>query len=302
MILQFLIALFAIWINRYQEQAIAYLQEENRIRKVKLQGRRLYLTDMERRRLAVLAHPIDRKRLKEVSSIATPDTLQCWYRRLVVQAPTYKTPRKQPRRPRVAAEIEQLVVRMAEENPRWGYRRIQGALSNLGDHIDKMTVRHILRRNHIAPAPIRGKSGMRWSQFLTLHWDVLQETDFFAAQRATFTYPWTVVRKRVRTLGARYSRLAGCLRYDAMSVLTLWTRQCHALWAGCFADRDTRCPSVFGRRWHVSVEPLPRLRLVSSQAVSLRCQASLMEHERSPPGARNLGRTRSCPPSCGSSV
>ena len=60
-------------------------------------------------------------------------------------------------------EIEPLVMRMANENPRWGYRRIQGALSNLGPDIDTTTVRHILRRNHIDPAPIRGKAGMNLS-------------------------------------------------------------------------------------------------------------------------------------------
>ena len=56
-------------------------------------------------------------------------------------------------RPRVPEEVEQLVIRMAEENPTWGYRRIQGALANLGHCIDKITVRNILRRHHIDPHP-----------------------------------------------------------------------------------------------------------------------------------------------------
>jgi hypothetical protein len=69
-------------------------------------------------------------------------------------------------------EIEQLVVRMATENPLWGYRRIQGALSNLGYPIHKTTVRNILRRHHIDPAPVRGKAGMSWAQFVKLHLEV----------------------------------------------------------------------------------------------------------------------------------
>ena len=84
-------------------------------------------------------------------------------------------------RPRVAEEIEQLVVQMAEDNPTWGYRRLQGALANLGHVIDKLTVRNILRRRHLEPAPQRRKAGMSWSQFLRMHWDVLAPTDFFTA-------------------------------------------------------------------------------------------------------------------------
>jgi hypothetical protein len=78
----------------------------------------------------------------------------------------------------VAEEIEQLVVRMAEENPTWGYRRIQGALANLRHHIDALTVRYILRRHSMEPAPQRRHAGMSGPQFLKLHWEVLAATDF----------------------------------------------------------------------------------------------------------------------------
>ncbi len=67
-----------------------------------------------------------------------------------------------------------------------GYRRIQGALANLGHQIDKMTVRNILRRHFIDPAPQRRKAGMSWAQFLKLHWEVLAATDFFTVEVATW--------------------------------------------------------------------------------------------------------------------
>jgi hypothetical protein len=73
----------------------------------------------------------------------------------------------------VAEEVERLAVQMAEENPTWGYRRIQGALANLGHRIDKITVRNLLRRHHIDPAPKRRQAGMSWAQFLKMHWEVL---------------------------------------------------------------------------------------------------------------------------------
>ena len=86
----------------------------------------------------------------------------------------------------MAEEVERLAVQMAEENPTWGSRRIQGALANLGHHIDKITVRNILRRHHMEPAPQRRKAGMSWAQFLKLHWEVLAATDFFTVEVATW--------------------------------------------------------------------------------------------------------------------
>jgi hypothetical protein len=186
MILHVLIAMIAGWVQRHQQQVIAYLQEENRVLKAQRGGRRLRLTDTERRRLAALAHPLGRKRLKEMATLATPDTLMRWYHRLIAQKFDGSTHRAHLGRPPVAEEVERLAVQMAEENPTWGYRRIQGALANLGHHIDKLTVRNILRRHHMEPAPQRRKGGMGWAQFLKLHWDVLAATDFFTVEVATW--------------------------------------------------------------------------------------------------------------------
>jgi hypothetical protein len=145
MILQVIIAMAAGWINRHQQHVITYLKEENRVLKSKLPGGRLRLADTERRRLAKLARPLSPKQLKDTATIATPDTLMRWYNRLIAGKFDGSKNRNGPGRPRVDAEIEQLVVRMAEDNPTWGYRRIQGALANLGHTIDKITVRNILR-------------------------------------------------------------------------------------------------------------------------------------------------------------
>jgi putative transposase len=124
MILQVLIALVAGWIQRHQQQVITYLIEENCVLKTQLGGRRLRLTDIDRRRLGACAHPLGRKRLNEVATIATPYTLLRWYQRLIAQKFDGSQQRRQLGRPRVAEEIERLVVRMAEENRTWGYRRI----------------------------------------------------------------------------------------------------------------------------------------------------------------------------------
>ena len=209
MILQMLIVMIAGWIQRHQQQVISYLIEENRVLKAHLGGRRLRLTDTERRRLAALAHPLGRKRLKGVATIATSDTLLRWYHRLIAQKFDGSTRRTPLGRPPVAEDVERLAVQMAEENPTWGYRRIQGALANLGHPIDAITVRNILRRHHIDPAPQRRKAGMSWAQFLKLHWEVLAVTDFFTVEVATWHGLVTYYVLVVMELSTRRVQVAG---------------------------------------------------------------------------------------------
>jgi hypothetical protein len=96
-----------------------------------LGDRRLCLDDHQRRGLAVKAKVLRRRVLAQVATTVTPDTLLAWHRKLIAQKYD-ETAARAPGRPRTAGAIESLVVRMAEENRDWGYRRIQGALSNLG--------------------------------------------------------------------------------------------------------------------------------------------------------------------------
>jgi transposase InsO family protein len=77
--------------------------------------------------------------------------------------------------------IAELTVRMARENPRWGYTRLQGALQNVGHRVGRTTIANILKANGIDPAPERRKR-MTWSQFLKAHWNVLAAADFFTVE------------------------------------------------------------------------------------------------------------------------
>jgi hypothetical protein len=101
------------WLERREREVIAYLLAENRLLYQQLGGRRLRLTDAERRRLAVRAHRVGRARLRKIATIATPDTLLRWHRQLVARKWTYAS--KSGRRG-VLLEIRRLVVRMAEKN------------------------------------------------------------------------------------------------------------------------------------------------------------------------------------------
>ena len=123
--LQFLVITIAGWMNQRQLQANEYLREENRVLREQLGDRRLRLNDDQRRRLAVRAKGLGRKLLVEVASLVTPDTLMAWHRKLIAEKYDGHNQRG-PGRPRTRKEWQDLIVRMAEENRTWGYRRIQG--------------------------------------------------------------------------------------------------------------------------------------------------------------------------------
>jgi len=176
---QILVATFAGWICRQQDAIIEYLREENRVLRQQLGRKRLRLTDDQRRRLAVRGKAIGRRALAEVASLVTPDTILRWHRQLIAEKWTHN--RRSPGRRRVMQIIAELTARMARENPRWGYTRIQGALKNVGHRVGRTTVANILKRNGIDPAPDRGKR-TTWSQFLKTHWDVIAAADFFTIE------------------------------------------------------------------------------------------------------------------------
>ena len=130
------------------------------------------LTWVDRALLSALSRllPPPLRRLRLIS----PRTLLRWHAQLVARRWTY--PRRQPGRPSVAPPIRALVLRRARENPRWGYRRIQGELVGLGHRVAASTVWQILKAAGIDPAPLR--SGPTWRQFLSAQADVILAVDF----------------------------------------------------------------------------------------------------------------------------
>ena len=168
------------WMNQPQQYAIDYLREENRVLREQLGSRRLRLNDNQRRRLAAKAVGLARRLLAEIATIVTPETLLAWHRKLIAQKYDGRRQRG-PGRPRTVGEIEALVVRMAEENRDWGYRRILGALSNLGHNLARGTIANILRRHGIEPAPERSRK-TSWKEFLSRHWELIVAADFFTVE------------------------------------------------------------------------------------------------------------------------
>lgn len=174
---QLLLLVLAGWVNRQQQDVIEYLLVENRILRQKIGKKRILLTNQQRRRLAVKGKILGRKMLERVAGIASPETILRWHRELVAQNWDYSRQQKKAGRPHVPQETVDLVLRLAKENPCWGYKRIQGAVANLGSVISDTAVANILRAHGIDPAPDR-KRQSSWKDFLNTHWDVLASVDF----------------------------------------------------------------------------------------------------------------------------
>jgi putative transposase len=212
--LHFLVLLLGSWIASQQGEAIEYLRAENRVLRARLQRKRLRFTDGERRLLAEKGKPLGRKRLAEVASLATPETILRWYREQI--AAKYDGSRARAasgptlgRRDKV-----QLLLTMARENPSWGYTRLHGALKNVGFDLGRSTIQRILKANGIEPAPVRGRT-LPWAAFLRAHWGAIAASDFFSVE--------------VLTRG-------GFVRYLVLFVIELKTRRVHIAGVTCRAD------------------------------------------------------------------
>jgi hypothetical protein len=183
---------------------IEYLQAENQSLREQFGNKRIRWTDAQRRRLAEKAKAIGRSALAALGTVVTPDTLLRWYRNLV--AAKYDGSRQRGSgRPRTKADIAKLVIRMAGENPSWGYTRIRGALFNLGHDIARNTIKAILKERGIEPAPERGRH-TNWHTFIKLYLGAIAGADFF-------------------TVGAL--RCFGLVRYYVYFVIDIATRRVH---------------------------------------------------------------------------
>jgi putative transposase len=202
--LQFMLMALAGWWSSQEQEAVAYLIEENQILRGQLRGRRLRLTDDERRRLAVRGHRLGRRGLRQVAAIVPPDTILRWHRRRIARKWTYARGRSSRRS--VLAEIRRLIVRMAEKNPTWGDTRIRGALKNLGHRVGRSTIARILKAQGMPPVPQRPTS---WQTFLRAHWGAIAGAEFFTTEVWTWRGLVTFYTIFVIDLASRRVQIVG---------------------------------------------------------------------------------------------
>ena len=145
------------------------------------------LARWEKLPLAVLAAKLagavagGKARLRRSLLVVSPETVLRWHRDLVRRKWTC-TRRRSGGRPALGADLEGLILRFAEENPRWGYSRIHGELRKLGYTLSRSAVRDVLKRHRVPPAPERGRQGENWGRFLAQHRDQLLACDFVTVE------------------------------------------------------------------------------------------------------------------------
>ena len=226
-----------------------YLVTENRLLRNHITGR-VRLNDGERKTLAEIGKKLGKQALAEVASIVTPETILAWHRTLVAQKFDGSQQRKAQGRPKIDADLEALVVRIAQENRSWGYDRIVGALANLGLTVSDQTVGNILKRHGIPPAPQR-KMTTTCKEFIRTHMEVLVATDFFTAEVWTLGGLVTYYVLFFIHLGSRQVSVAGVTPHPTAPWMMQIARNVTMEEWGCLApgqylihDRDGKyCPA-----------------------------------------------------------
>jgi transposase InsO family protein/ribosomal protein S28E/S33 len=171
-----------------------------------------------------------RQRLHQVMLIFKPDTVLRWHRELVRRKWTFK-PKGKPGRPAMSSELEALIVRLAKENPRWGYDKIQGELLKLGYRLGATSVRNILKRHSVIPVSQRSTGS--WRSLMKHYKDQILACDFFTVETIWLK---TIYVLFFIELGTRQIHLAGCTTNPDMTWVTQQAR--NMVWDLKDNDRD----------------------------------------------------------------
>lgn len=201
------------------------------------------LHDADRALLAALSARL----LRPSSSLllVRPETVLGWHRALVRRRWTYR--RRPPGRPPLAADLRELILRLARENPRWGYRRIQGELAGLGFSVSASAVRTLLRRHKLDPAPRR--VGSSWREFLTAQAASMLACDFFTVdtvfQRRLYVLFFIELQsRRVHLAGVTANPDGGWVAQQARN-LFLAREDPSSPWRFLIHDRDAKYSASF---------------------------------------------------------
>ena len=209
--------------------------------------KRVRFTPSDRAFLAALLHRLPLDVLRRFRLLERPDTVLRWHRDLVARRHADQSGPKRPGRPRTVRSVRALVLRLAKENPCWGYRRLHGELLVPGLKVAASTVWGILREAGIDPAPERLCS--TWADFLRFQADALLACDFLETVTLTGArmYVLAVIEhgnRRIRILGATAHPTASWVAQVAKNLVIDLDE------AGCRArllirDRDGKFPELF---------------------------------------------------------
>ena len=205
------------------------------------QAGRPSLRPADRAFLAALGRVLPRRRRDGL--VVTPETLLRWHRELVRRK--WTQPRGKPGRPATGRQVRDLVLRLARENPRWGYPRIAGELLKLGLHVSPSTVRRLLLGAGLRPAPRH--AGPSWRDFLRQQAASVIACDFFTVETISLRRLYVLF---FIELGSRRIHLAGCARNPTGAWVTQQAR--NLSFTGVFErtrflihDRDSKFTAAF---------------------------------------------------------
>jgi transposase len=163
--------------SRDKDVEILALRHQLLVLQGQLGPRKVRFTPADRALLAALLHRLPRDVLKRLHLVVRPDTVLRWHRNMLARRHARRSRPRRPGRPRTIRSVRGLVLRLARENPGWGYRRVHGELLVLGVKVAASTVWEIPHEAGIDPAPER--SSATWADFLRSQAEVLLACDFF---------------------------------------------------------------------------------------------------------------------------
>jgi len=233
--------------DRDKDVEILALRHQITVLERQLGKTRPYFLPSDRAFLAVLLHGLPRDVLCRFRLLVRPETVLRWHRVLLARRHATQSRQKSPGRPRTVRSIHRLVLRLARENPCWGYRRIHGELLVLGIKVAASTVWEILRQAGMDPAPER--TSTTWAAFLRSQADALLACDFFETVTLTGArlYVLAVIEhgtRRIRVLGATPHPVASWVAQAAKNlVMDLEVSGARARFL--IRDRDGKFPGLF---------------------------------------------------------
>ena len=271
--------------DRDKDAEILVLRHQITILQRQLGTTRPRLSRSDRAFLAALLHRLPGDVLGEIRLLVRPETVLRWHRDMLARRHAARSRPRRPGRPRTIRSIRLLVLRLARENPSWGYRRIHGELLVLGITVAASTVCEILRQAGIDPAPDRAST--TWASFLRSQADALLACDFFetCTLGGVRLYVLAVIEhatRRIRVLGATAHPTASWVAQSARNlVMDLEDAGSRARFL--IRDRDGKFPGLFdavlkdaGIEVVLSGVQMPRMNAVMERWV-LTCRRELLD-------------------------
>jgi transposase InsO family protein len=206
-----------------------------------------HLQPKDRALLAALSRLLPRRRWSIF--VVRPETLLCWHRKMVRRQWTY--PNHSPGRPPLSSETRAMIVRLARENPRWGYARIKGELARLGHRVAESSIARVLRGEGIHPAPRRGSP--TWRAFLRHQAAGIVACDFFTVdtvwlRRYYVLFFIEVQTRRVHLAGITTNPIGPWVTQQARNVTAALEERGRAV-RHLVRDRDTKFCRSFDDVW-----------------------------------------------------